>query len=77
MEEQRNWDPEVKQFFRKILWSFFFGLLWLIACVYAGIYRQLGFLSGKLFPGTVVFYLGALISLYFLIRYLRRVWRKE
>lgn len=75
--EQPNWDPEVRQFFLKILRSFFFGLLWLIACVYAGIYRKLGYLHSKPTIATILFYAAALVTLYFLIRYLLRTWKRN
>jgi hypothetical protein len=74
--EERGWDPGVKIFFKKIFYSFFFGIAWLISFVFAGIYKQLAYLSRKPLVYTIIFYVIALVTLIILIRYLRRIWRK-
>ncbi len=72
---QRNWDPEVKIFFVKILNSISLGLLWMIACATAGLYFELGYANGKPVIYTIIFYAAAVISLFFLIRYLYKIWK--
>ncbi|MBK6382655.1 MAG: hypothetical protein IPF69_04155 [Chitinophagaceae bacterium] len=74
---ERNWDPEVKKFFTKILNSIAMGLFWLIACLYAGIYQELGYTAGKPLIYTVLFYVGMAAGLFFLLRYLYKAWKKE
>ncbi|MEO6537685.1 MAG: hypothetical protein ABIT07_01740 [Ferruginibacter sp.] len=50
-------------------------LIWMIANVLVGIYFNLAFFEDR--PGwkNVVYYLGFLVSLFLLIRYLRRKWK--
>lgn len=74
---ERGWDPEVKKYLKKIINSLFSGLLWLMACVTAGLYFELGSSNGKPVIYTILFYAGMLISLLLLIRYLYNTWKKE
>ena len=74
---EKNWDPGVKKFFIKILNSISLGLLWMMACAMAGIYYELGYTRGKPLANTIIFYAAMLISLFFLIRYLVRIWNKK
>jgi membrane protein YdbS with pleckstrin-like domain len=74
-EEQRNWDPDIKKFFIRIVNSFAIGMMWLIAVVFAGLYYQLGFFSHHPLWHVVVFYVVLVITLLFVIRHLVRLWR--
>ena len=71
---EQGWDPEVKKYFRKILNTIGFGLLWLMAALTAGLYWGLAHHSNKLY--SVIFYTCFAISLFLLIRYYYRIWRK-
>jgi hypothetical protein len=75
--EERGWDPEIKKYFRKIIGSFTYGLLWILSCTTAGIYYQLGYRNGKPLVYTILFYTGMLITLLLLLRYLYNTWKKE
>jgi hypothetical protein len=75
MSQQPNWDPEVKNFFVKILNSIAMGLAWLIACATAGLYFELGYSNGKPVIYTILFYVIAVITLVLLIVYLVKKWR--
>lgn len=68
-------DPEVKKYFRKILYSLFFGLLWLAAGITAGVYFELAFFNGKPIS-SIIFYLGLVAGLFFLLRYYVKAWSK-
>ena len=72
---ERNWDPEIKKFFVKILNSVALGLFWMMACAIAGIYYEFGYTNGKPLIYTIIFYAGMVISLFFLIRYLYKTWK--
>ena len=74
---ERGWDPQVKRYLRKVLNSLFLGLLWLMACVTAGIYYELAYTAGKPLIYTILFYAGMLISLLLLIRYLYNTWKNK
>jgi hypothetical protein len=74
---ERNWDPEIKKFFVRILNSIALGLFWIIACVIAGIYYELAYTNGKPVIYTILFYTGMFGSLFLLVQYLIRLWKKE
>lgn len=72
---QPNWDPDVKKFLLKVLNSVSVVLLWMMACVTAGIYFKLGYTSGEPKIYIILFYLGLVITLFLLIRYLYKKWK--
>jgi hypothetical protein len=74
---ERGWDPGVKRFFLKIINSISMGLLWLLACITAGIYYKLGFIGYKPVIYTILFYTGMLVSLVLLLKYIYRLWKSE
>jgi hypothetical protein len=75
--QESGWDPDVKKYFRKIINSFSFGLLWLMACVTAGIYFGLAFATGKPIIYCILFYVGMFLSLAWFIYYLYHTWKKD
>ena len=68
-------DPEVKKYFRKIIYSFFFGLLWLCAGSIAGIYFKLAFIARASFVYNLLFYAGLIAALVLLLRYYVKTWK--
>jgi hypothetical protein len=74
---QPNWDPDVKKFLLKVLNSISLVLFWMMACVTAGIYFELGYTNGKPLIYTILFYAGMLITLVLLIRYLYNKWKNS
>ena len=70
-------DPEVKKYFKKILNSFFMGLLWLFVIATSGLYFEFAIVNGKLQWFNWVFYLFLPFSLFFLIRYYYRTWKDD
>lgn len=71
---EQGWDPEVKKYFRKILNTIGFGLLWLMAALTAGLYWGLAHHPNKLY--SVLFYTGFVVSLFLLVRYYYRIWKR-
>lgn len=70
---EQGWDPEVKKFFLRIINTVSWGLLWLMACVTAGLYFHLAYGKGWV---TVIFYVMMGITLILLLRYFYRIWKK-
>jgi hypothetical protein len=70
-------DPEVKKYFKKILNSFFIGLLWLFVIATTGLYFELGFATGKLHWYNWLFYFFFLFSFLLLIRYYYKLWKED
>ena len=75
---EQGWDPQIKTFFKKILNSISYGLLWIIGCAVAGIWFRLGYTGSirPVFP-VVCFYLIAFITLLVLLRYLAKTWKSS
>jgi hypothetical protein len=76
-EYNSGMDPEMKQYFRKIINSLSFFIMWLIFVLGIGLYFELGRIDGR--PGifNIVYYLLALTSFIFLLRYLFRTWARK
>jgi membrane protein YdbS with pleckstrin-like domain len=70
---EQGWDPEVKRFFLKIINSIAIGLLWLMAALTAGLYFGLAYHSNTVY--IILFYVGLIVSLAFLLRYYYRTWK--
>lgn len=70
---EQGWDPEVKNYFRKILNTIGYGLLWLMAALTTGLYWGLAYHPNKIY--SVIFYFGLLTTLILLIRYYYRMWK--
>jgi hypothetical protein len=77
MEQEQGWDPDVKQFFLKILNTLCYGLIWLIAICTAGIYYGLGSTENSKLIYVLLFYFVAVITLLLLLRYYYRLWRSN
>ena len=74
---ESGWDPDIKKYFVKVLNSVFFGLIWMAACVTAGIYFELAYTNGKPLIYTILFYAGMFLSLAALLRYYYNTWKKN
>jgi len=73
---EQGWDPEVKRYFRKIISSFSFGLLWLVSAVTAGLYYRLGYRNDIPVIYVILFYVLLAGSLFLLLRYYYNLWKK-
>ncbi len=72
---EQGWDPQVRKYFRKILYSISWGLIWMIGCATAGLYFELGSGNGGPIIYTVLFYIAMAVSLALLVRYLYKTWK--
>jgi hypothetical protein len=74
---EQGWDPDVKKYFRKILNSISYGLIWMLASATAGLYFELGYTNGKPLIYTIIFYVFMLGTLALLVRYLYKIWKND
>jgi hypothetical protein len=74
---EQGWDPEVKRFFRKIIMTISYGLLWLMTLTTAGIYFGLAWKGNKPLIYVILFYAFAAITLLLLLRYYYRLWKSN
>lgn len=70
-------DPEVKEYFRKIIASFSVGLLWLFVAATSGLYFGLGIVDYSVHWYNWLFYFFFLASLFLLLRFYYRLWKME
>jgi len=68
-------EPEVKNYFRKIVRSFSYGFLWIFVSVIAGIYFKLAMPHDGVMWYNFLFYFLFLAGLILLIRFLYRTWK--
>jgi hypothetical protein len=76
-EFDRGMGPEVTRYFRKIINSFSYGLMWLMSTATAGLFFNLAIIEHGVKWYNVVFYLIAAASFAALIYYYYRVWGKK
>lgn len=65
-------DPDIRKFFIKIVQSVSMLLLWLLVNMFLGIYLNFAFFDEKPALGNYIFYVWFLISLYFVLKYLKK-----
>ena len=70
-------EDNTRELFILILQSLSTVLLWMMMNVLIGIYFELGFFEGTPSWKNIIYYICFLTSLFFLIRYLHRKWKKH
>lgn len=73
---EQGWDPEIKDFFKKIINSISVTLLWLMVMATAGLYFGLAFSNSKPVIYTIIFYIILTGTLTWLLIHLYRTWKK-
>lgn len=74
---ERGWDPEIKRYFLRIAKSVSLVLMWLMACIAAGLYYELAYTgSGTPLVYVIIYYVFAVASGLLLLRYLLKLWGK-
>ena len=73
-EYNSGMDPEVKRYFKKIINSFSWGLLWLMVMATAGIFFKLGYINSSIQWYNFLFYAIGLVSFFYLLKYYKKVW---
>lgn len=74
--EQGGMDPQVTKYFRKIISSFSFGMLWMLVMSTSGIYFKLALVADNLKWYNILFYITFLLTLFLLIRFLYNTWKE-
>ncbi|HVK96684.1 MAG TPA: hypothetical protein VM368_02650 [Flavisolibacter sp.] len=76
-EYSQGMDPEVKKYFKQILYSFIAVTLWLFIMITFGIYFRMGEVRNGVKWYNVFFYVILLLTFFFLIYKLIRIWKKK
>lgn len=72
---EQGWDPEVKQFFLKILNTISLSLSWALLAATLGLYFGWAYNSGRPFYTHILFYTIVPGTLVLLIRHLYKLWK--
>lgn len=72
--DQGGMDPTTKKYFKMIINSLSFGLMWMIFFISVGLYFKLLIPKGGLGWQNWVFYVFSLVSFIALIRYYIKIW---
>ncbi|WP_207491762.1 hypothetical protein [Aridibaculum aurantiacum] len=70
-------DPEVREFFKRIGYSIGISFLWLAIICIAAIKGDNAFIEQRVTLGNIFFYSWCVISVFLLIYFLRKLWRKQ
>ncbi|MFL9482238.1 hypothetical protein ACI6Q2_05620 [Chitinophagaceae bacterium LWZ2-11] len=70
-------EPEIFEFFKRIIKSVFIGIIWLLINTTAGILHGYAFIEDKIKIGNIIFYVWFAVSGFFLYKFLRFIWREK
>ncbi|WP_315819252.1 hypothetical protein [Paraflavitalea speifideaquila] len=70
-------EDDPRDFLRRIVWSLFLALIWLISTLGIGAYYELLVPGKKLGIGNIIFYIWMALSLIGLIWVNMRIWKKK
>ena len=72
-----GFEPEVRDYLRRVLLSLILGLVWLMVNMTIGIFLEWMFFEGRPKPGNYIFYAFFLGTLCWYLWVLRRMWKKR
>ena len=75
-ESNMGLDPALKRYFKKIINSFSFFLMWMLSVSTAGFYFRLATVEGSMRWYNIAFYVTAFLLLLLFLRFLYRTWRE-
>jgi hypothetical protein len=70
-------EPELREFFSKIVKSISLVVLWMLLNMTFGIFFDFGFIHSSLSLANILFYIFLLSTLFMLIRYLLKLWKEN
>lgn len=70
-------EEETRNFLQRIVWTISLIFLWLMINIAVGIYNGWMIPSHGMRTGNYIFYLWMLLSLYFLVRFIIKIWRHK
>ncbi|MGI8597936.1 MAG: hypothetical protein ACR2KB_01655 [Chitinophagaceae bacterium] len=76
-EFNQGMDPEMSKYFWKIVYSFSFGLVWMLTMAMSGLYFRLAIIEVSIRWYNIVFYIVFLATLILLIRYFFKSWKHK
>ena len=74
-EKEVGMDPQTKRYFLKIVYSFTWGVMWLMFVTFFGLYFGLAYVYDGFTLPNIIFYTLVAITFFFLLRYYYRCWK--
>lgn len=72
-----DFEPDIRDYLRKVLKTVSVGLVFLLFHMTVGIFLNWAFFEGSMGIGNMVYYLVLVTTLAGMINYLMRVWKRE
>jgi NADH:ubiquinone oxidoreductase subunit 3 (subunit A) len=72
-----DFEPDIRDYLRKVLKTVSVGLVFLLFHMTVGIFLNWAFFEGSMGIGNMVYYLVLVTTLAGMINYLIRVWKRE
>jgi len=72
-----GFEPEVRDYLRRILLSLILGVIWLMVNMTIGIFLEWMFFEGRPKAGNIAYYVFFLATLVWYLWVLRRLWKKR
>ncbi len=76
-EYNQGMDPEMRKYFWKIVYSFSFGLVWMLTMAMSGLYFRLAIIEDSIRWYNIVFYIVFVVTLILLILYFFKSWKHK
>jgi cytochrome c biogenesis protein CcdA len=76
-EYNQGMDPEMRKYFWKIVYSFSFGLVWMLTMAMSGLYFRLAIIEDSIRWYNIVFYFVFVVTLILLILYFFKSWKHK
>lgn len=74
---EQGWDPDIRQFFIRLLNGIARTLAWVIFAVTAGLYYEMAIPGRHALMLTLIFYMVLAVTFFLLVRYLYRNWHTK
>jgi len=71
-----GFEPEVRDYLRRILLSLILGVIWLMVNMTIGIFLEWMFFEGRPKAGNIAYYVFFLATLVWYLWVLRRLWKR-
>jgi putative copper export protein len=76
-EYNQGMDPEMRKYFWKIVYSFSFGLVWMLTMALSGLYFKLAIIEDNIRWYNIVYYIVFLVTLVLLVLYFHKSWKHK
>ena len=73
---EQGWDPDIKKYFKKILYCISYGSSWMLMVVAVGLYLGFAYPGKRPVTTVIIFYAVAFTTFVIMVRYFYKAWKK-